>query len=119
MAAGVGATWTPKSEWGVAASWGFGALVGALLGFAQTRVRPLSLRRSWDTWRGYGWRFGRWLAAETIAYSAGMQAAVFIIAGLLGTAAIGGLRAVQTVFGPITLLAPAVRFPRCLYLYGD
>ena len=111
MAAWVGATWTLKSEWGVVASWGFGAVVGALLGFAQTRIRPLSLTRSWDSWRGEGWPLGRWLAAETIAYSAGTQAAVFIIAGLLGTAAIGGLRAVQTVFGPITFLAPAVSLP--------
>lgn len=111
MAAGVGATWTLKSEWGVVASWGFGAVVSALLGVVQTRVRPLSLTRSWNSWRGYGWPFGRWLASSTIAYSAGTQAVVFIIAGLLGTAAIGGLRAVQTVFAPISLLAPAVSLP--------
>ena len=111
MAVGVSATWAMESEWGVVASWGFGATVAALLGVAQTRVRPLSLTRSWSLWRGYGWPFGRWLAAETIGYTAGTYAAVFVIAGLLGTAAIGGLRAVQTVFGPITILAPAVSLP--------
>jgi O-antigen/teichoic acid export membrane protein len=111
MVAGLAATWNMKSEWSVVGSWGFGAVVGTFLGFAQTGVRPLSLTRSWSSWHRDAWQFGRWLFAEAIAYYAGTQAAVFVIAGLLGTAAIGGLRAVQTVFGPITVLAPAVSLP--------
>jgi O-antigen/teichoic acid export membrane protein len=111
MVAGIGVTWTFQSEWALVGSWGLGAVSSALLGFMQTRVWPLSIARSWSSWRRDGWPFGRWLLAEEVAYSAGTQAVVFVIAAFLGTAAIGGLRAVQTVFGPLTILAPAVSLP--------
>jgi O-antigen/teichoic acid export membrane protein len=51
------------------------------------------------------------LAAESIVYTVTTQLLVFLIAGILGTGPLGGLRAVQTLFGPLTLLASALALP--------
>jgi O-antigen/teichoic acid export membrane protein len=57
------------------------------------------------------WKLGRWLAAEAIVYHVASQLLVFILAGILGIRALGGLRAVWTLFGPLTVLTPALALP--------
>jgi O-antigen/teichoic acid export membrane protein len=100
-----------RTDWIVVANWGFGALVAAAAGLVQTRVTPAGARTSVRWWWMRAWKLGRWLAAETIIYTVASQVLVFIMAGILGTRPLGGLRAVGTLFGPLTLLAPAIALP--------
>jgi O-antigen/teichoic acid export membrane protein len=51
------------------------------------------------------------LAAESIVYTVSAQLLVFLIAGILGTGPLGGLRAVQALFGPLSLLGSALALP--------
>jgi O-antigen/teichoic acid export membrane protein len=95
----------------VVANWGFGALVATVVGFIQARVRPAATSVSTRWWRTRAWHLARWLAAESVAYTLTSQLIVFLLAGVLGTRDLGGLRAVQTIFGPLTLLAPALALP--------
>jgi O-antigen/teichoic acid export membrane protein len=100
-----------RTDWFVVANWGLGALIATAAGFIQSRVRPDAPSISARWWRTRAWHLGRWLAAETIAYSVASQLIVFLLAAILGTRSLGGLRAVQTIFGPLTLLAPAIALP--------
>ena len=100
-----------RTDWIVVANWGFGALVAATAGLIQSRVTPAGVRTSVRWWRVRAWKLGRWLVAETVVYTVASQLLVFILAGILGTRPLGGLRAVGTLFGPLTLLAPALALP--------
>ncbi len=100
-----------RTEWVVVANWGVGALVAAITGFLQCRVRWVDIKSSVRWWKARAWSLGRWLAAESAVYAVGSQLLVFTLAGILGTRDLGGLRAVQTMFGPLSLLAPALALP--------
>jgi O-antigen/teichoic acid export membrane protein len=100
-----------RTDWIVVANWGFGALVGATTGFIQSRLPPAETRISVRWWTTRAWKLGRWLAAESVIYTISSQLLVFLLAGILGTRSLGGLRAVQTMFGLLTLLAPALALP--------
>lgn len=111
MAAALPLALEAGTEWAVLGGWGFGAITGALLGFSQTRIAPIALSPAWRSWRSEEWPLGRWLAGGGAILAAGGQAVVLLLAALLGPAAVGGLRAAQTVFAPLTLLASAASLP--------
>jgi O-antigen/teichoic acid export membrane protein len=46
-----------------------------------------------------------------VVASAGAQGTILIIAGLLSASDVGGFRAVQSVFAPVSLLGPAIGIP--------
>ena len=48
------------------------------------------MRTSVRWWRMHAWTLGRWLAAESIVYTVAYQLLVFLLAGILGTGALGG-----------------------------
>jgi O-antigen/teichoic acid export membrane protein len=100
-----------RNEWIVVSTWGLGAVGGMTIGYFQAGVRPTTPMRSFTWWRGKAWPLGRWLTAEGIVYSIGSQGLVFVLVLVLGTQSLGGLRAVQTLFAPLTLLAPAIALP--------
>ncbi len=103
--------WLLDTDWAMAACWGSGALAGALLGFAQTHVRPDPPLHAFSWWRARLWPFGRWLGAEGMVYAVSSSAAVFLLNSVLGATALGGLRAAQSLFAPLTLLLPAISLP--------
>ena len=103
--------WWLGSDWAVVGCWGFGGLAGTLLGFAQTRARPHRPRRALLWWRTELWPLGRWLGATSLAYSVISYATVIVLVGLVGTSGMGGLRAVTTVFAPLTLVGAALALP--------
>ncbi len=107
MALALPVAWTVRADWSVVACWGAGTACGAALGFVQTRLLPAPLASTPAWWRRTTWPLGRWLAAQTVVYTVAAQASVFLFATLLGPAALGGLRAAQTVFAPLTFLSPA------------
>ena len=100
-----------SSDAAVAAAWGGGALVAAALGFAQTRLAPVGLRATWRWWQSEAWGFSRWLGLEGVYYSAANATITIVVDKTLGAPAVGGLRAAQSIFAPLTLLTPAIALP--------
>jgi len=88
-------------------AWGGAANVAALVGLLQVRVRP-RMCRAVQWLREQGDLAGRY-AAEGFAFQGANQATVFVVAAVAGLAAAGSLRAAQTMFGPLTVLALGVR----------
>jgi O-antigen/teichoic acid export membrane protein len=85
-------------------AWGTGAVVGALAGGGQFSVRLAPLGRAVHWTRG-AFVIGRWFAASSVTASIAAQAVNAIILGLLGPAALGGLRSVLNLFSPAQMLA--------------
>jgi O-antigen/teichoic acid export membrane protein len=95
-------------RWAIVGCWGLGALAGMLVGFIQTESRPLALEQALRWWRLKAWPLGRWLSFESVVYALGYQGLIFVLALVLDAASLGGLRAVTTVFAPLTVLGPAL-----------
>ena len=100
-----------RADWTVVACWGLGATASAIVGFAQLRHGAGRPTTSWNWLIREAWPVGRWFAAESIVYTAASQGVVFLLAALIDTAAAGGLRSVQVIFAPLSLLGPAAALP--------
>jgi O-antigen/teichoic acid export membrane protein len=99
------------NDWSVAAVWGSGAAIAALVGWWQVRLLPSGFREAKDWWTRDLRHLGSWLAMESIVVSAGSQAGVIILAVILSTSDLGGIRVVQVVFAPMSLVNEAFTFP--------
>lgn len=111
MLLGLPLAWNVRTDWAIAAWWGLGATCGGIAGFIQLRKRVESPREAWLWITREAWPLGRWFAAEGAVYTAASQFVVFLVGGLLGTQAVGGLRSVQILFAPFALLGPAFALP--------
>jgi O-antigen/teichoic acid export membrane protein len=111
MALAVPLAWWTRSEWVIVATWGAGASLGGLFGFVQTRMRPVRASAAWRWWRREASALGRWLGVENALIAAQHQVLVVVLAGLLGAADVGGLRAMEAVFAPTTLVGEAMGLP--------
>lgn len=100
-----------RDPWILVLTWGAGAFAGGAFGFVQTKLWPAALRASLLWWVSNAWPLARWLAAESLLLLIQLQFAIFALAIILGTADVGGLRSVQAVFAPMTLLTQAIAFP--------
>jgi O-antigen/teichoic acid export membrane protein len=102
---------TYQYDWVIAATWGAGAAVAALVGFWQVRLRPSGFAHAIAWWKRDLRYLGTWLAIENVFLSAGSQVSVVLLASQLGAADLGGIRAVEVVFAPMTLVGEAFSFP--------
>jgi O-antigen/teichoic acid export membrane protein len=94
------------SVFAVVSAWGVAATVGALYGLRQFSVRP-SLRGG-TSFLWSRWSMSRWLASERTANWSATQLYLIVAGALLGPAALGGLKAAQSlVLGPATLVINA------------
>jgi O-antigen/teichoic acid export membrane protein len=100
-----------KSDFVVAAAWGGGFVLAGIVGFVQTRLVAASVRPAFRWWRADAWPFGRWLIAQESVFSIASYAIIFFLIAVLGAYAVGGFRAAETVFAPLSLLAPAIALP--------
>ena len=103
--------WSIGSDTAVVATWGIGAAAAAAFGSVQTKYRPGSPMGSLSWWRAEAWSFGKWNAGAAVAANLSGNLGVFALAGILGAGALGGLRAAQAVFAPLTLITPAITLP--------
>jgi O-antigen/teichoic acid export membrane protein len=103
--------WWTRSEWAIVGTWGAGASLGGLVGFAQTRVRPVRPGVAWRWWREEASSLGRWLGVENALLAAQAQVLIIVLAAVLGARDLGGLRAVEAVFAPMTLVGEAMGLP--------
>ena len=99
------------NDWSVAAVWGGGAAIAALVGWVQVRLLPTGLRDAKDWWTRDLRRLGSWLAVEALIVAGGSQLIVIILAIILSTSDLGGIRVVQVVFAPMSLVNEALTFP--------
>lgn len=77
----------------VLGAWGLGAAAGAVVGMLVFRAHPLGGRPL--RWLAETRHLSGWFGGQTILAQAHSQVIVFFVAGVLGKAAIGGLRAIQ------------------------
>lgn len=84
------------------AAWGGGAVVGAVIGTRQFRAR-LRLAGGWAVLRR-SWPDGRWLLADFLTSYGASQAWLYLVAVVLGPAALGLIRAAQNLMGPTNVL---------------
>ena len=103
--------WSSHSEIAIVATWGLGASAGGLFGFWQTKLFPSGLSGAFRSWREEVMGFARWLAIENAVISLQNQGMILVLAEILGSRDIGGLRAVDSVFAPMTLLGEAFGLP--------
>jgi O-antigen/teichoic acid export membrane protein len=111
MSAGLAMSYGSGDAWMIVACWGVGAMVSAIVGFMQIRIWGAHPRTSWQWMIRDAWPVGRWFVAESMLYTIASQLVVFLLAGMLGAPAVGGLRAVQVIFVPLSLLGPAASLP--------
>jgi O-antigen/teichoic acid export membrane protein len=97
--------------WAIVGAWGSGATVASLVGFVQTRAVPRPVRASMRWWQRDAAPLGRWLAVESGFLALGSHGAFFLLAIIIAPSGLGGLRAVQSIFAPITLIGPAITLP--------
>jgi len=103
--------WRFHSDWSIVAAWGVGALIAGLFGFVQTNIRPHRPANAWRTWSRSSWPLGRWLGLDVIALNVGTQGAFFLLSAIVSTQGLGGLRATQAIFAPLSLIGPALALP--------
>jgi O-antigen/teichoic acid export membrane protein len=108
MTAMLALVWNLRSDWAVMGSWGLGAAIGAALGLTTTRAWPERPAAAWRWWRERAWPLGRWLGGESVLVAANTQVTTLLLAGVLGVAELGGLRAAQSLFAFMTLAGPAL-----------
>jgi O-antigen/teichoic acid export membrane protein len=102
---------TVREDWAIAATWGAGAALAAVVGFWQVKVRPGRLGHAVAWWKRDLRRLGSWLAIENVILTAGGELTVVLLAGQLGAGDFGGIRAVEVLFAPMTLVGEALAFP--------
>lgn len=108
MAISAPVAWALKTDWAIVGCWGVGSLAGVVIGFRQSRYRPDHLLEALGWWRTKGAPLGRWLGAENVVYILTSQALVFLLVPVVGIEAIGGLRAVQVIYGLFSVLFQAM-----------
>ena len=86
MVLAVPIAWWTRSEWAIVGTWGAGASLGGLFGFAQTRMRPVRFAIAWRWWRKEASVLGRWLGVENVLLAAQGQVLIIVLATVLGRA---------------------------------
>jgi O-antigen/teichoic acid export membrane protein len=95
----------------VVAVWGFAALLGLAVANVWLTLRPEPLVPAFRAWHEHAWELGRWLGARELLYQLLSYATVLILAFVLGTTDLGGLRSAEALFSPSSLVAAALVLP--------
>lgn len=93
------------------ALWGGGATIGALMGYTAVsfKVRGSADFLAW--WSANLWPASRWHGLASAIVSSGAYAVTIVLALVLTTSDVGGLRAIQSLFAPLSLIGPALALP--------
>lgn len=114
-------TFKVSNPWLAILAWGAGAVVGAIAGGVQFSV-PLASPLRAVRWARGAFGVGSWFAASSVTASLAAQAVNAVILGLLGPAALGGLRSVMNLFSPAQMLAgglEAATLPRGAHAFAS
>ena len=91
---------------GIVVAWGAGATAGAVVGI---RVFGISAAGSAVRWLRRTRRYSLWLVPQLTLGQFTSQVTAFLIAGIFGTAALGGMRAMLTLSMPVFVLLTAAQ----------
>jgi O-antigen/teichoic acid export membrane protein len=106
------AAWSIDKPWAIVGAWGLGSCVALAISIRCGVLAAVATpQAAWRWWRAEASRLGRWLAAEGVLYSITMYGTIFVLSVVLSTSAIGGLRAAQSLFAPLSLILPALALP--------
>jgi O-antigen/teichoic acid export membrane protein len=100
-----------EHDYVIVSAWGLGAGVGLAAALLSVPGRPQKVQAAFMIWRDRAWGLGRWLAARETIYQVFMYATVLILALVLGTEGLGGLRSAEALFSPFSLVAAALVLP--------
>lgn len=117
MAASLPLVLLSSSEWVIVACWGVGATAGAVLGWFQLgtwhalRMPRSAFAPTWSWWRQEILPLGRWLGLESMCVAVVGLVVPALIISILSSEALGGLRAVDTIFAPMSLIGQGIELP--------
>lgn len=100
-----------RHDYVIVAGWGFGSAVGLVVALVGFPGRPSRPRPAFAAWRNRAWGLGRWLGAREVVFQVLTYATVLVLAVVIGTHNLGGLRAAEALFSPFSLLAAALVLP--------
>lgn len=100
-----------RHDYVIVGGWGLGAAAGLSVGLASVPGRPERIRAAFAAWRQRAWGLGQWLAAREVVYQLLSYSTVLILAVILGTNGLGGLRSAEALFSPFSLVAAALVLP--------
>lgn len=92
------------------AAWALGGLAGMLVGFRQFHLRPY-LSGSSGAWVKKTLQLGGWLGVARGMQAASLNFTFVLIGAVAGLGALGELRAVYTLFGPVATVSRAMQLP--------
>jgi O-antigen/teichoic acid export membrane protein len=94
------------------ACWGVGAAAGTCVAVAVLRIgRPAGVTPAARWLISEALVLGRWLVAASTIYTAGAYASMAALATIVSPSALGGYRAIESAFSPLSLLAPGLTNP--------
>jgi O-antigen/teichoic acid export membrane protein len=100
-----------RHDYVVVGGWGLGSVAGLVVGMASFPRRPERVRTAVDAWRRRAWSLGRWLGAREVIFQLLTYATVLLLALILGSSNLGGLRSAEALFSPFSLVAAALVLP--------
>lgn len=106
------------SELLITTSWGLGATAGMLVGLAKVGSLPSIRLQVLRWWHLELLPVAGWFAGGSAMMAIGFYLAPFLLLGVIGPADLGGLRAVQSIFAPISLVGAALTLPGLPHLMG-
>jgi hypothetical protein len=107
VAAGAGLR---STDLAITAAWGLGACAAAALAAAASNARFARPRAAVRWLTEEAAHVGGWLAGSSILYNIFSYARIGGMSAILGPAAIGGYRAVEAAFAPISLTSEALTY---------
>ena len=101
-----------STEQEMVAAWGLGACVALAVAAVGTTGVGFAHPRAAATWfMQEALALGIWRSASGIIFSVATYARVALMSSILGPAAVGGYRAIETAFAPTSLIGPALANP--------
>ncbi len=100
-----------KHDYVVVGVWGLGGTVGLAVCIARLPLWPERFQSASAAWRRRAWELGRWLGAREVVYQLLTYTMVLLLAAIIGTRNLGGLRSAEALFSPFSLIAAALVLP--------
>jgi O-antigen/teichoic acid export membrane protein len=97
-----------RAPWVFLVCWGAAMLAAVLSIYREYFRRVGGAVSDWRHWIDRQWPLGAALAADYSVFAVSTYLIIFLVAWHIGNNAAGGLRAVESLFAPLTVLLPAV-----------
>jgi O-antigen/teichoic acid export membrane protein len=111
MALALPVTLDHRSDYVIVGAWGLGAIAGFGVGTVKLRARLGRIIEAFMLLRGETLVLGRWLGAREVVYQLATYVTVLILAAVIGSEDLGGLRSAEALFSPFSLIAAAFALP--------